>query len=75
MGLMEAPQEEWVSRLSLALMAPGAPLWLVKEMAAIQDHRDGGIRMLEPWLFTKALQATWIRRLLDPAPQQWKNIV
>ena len=30
---------------------------------------------LDPRRFANSLRATWVRRLLDPAPQQWKNIV
>ena len=54
---------------------PRASPWMVRREAAIQDHGDGGMRALDPRRFSAALRATWIRLLLDPAPQQWKNIV
>ena len=55
--------------------ARGAPVRMVRQTTAIQDHGDGGFRALDPRCFAKSLRATWVRRLLDPAPQQWKNIV
>ena len=36
---------------------------------------DGGIRALHPTLFAESLRLTWIRRLLDPTPQVWKNLM
>mgnify|MGYP001176516041 CR=1 FL=1 len=35
----------------------------------------GGARALDTTAFVDSLHATWIKRLLDPAPQTWKNIL
>ena len=49
--------------------------WLVKADTIVQNHVDGGIRALHPALFAESLRMTWVRRLLDPTPQVWKNLV
>ena len=49
--------------------------WLVKADTLVQNYVDGGIRALHPHLFAESLRLTWIRRLLDPTPQVWKNLV
>ena len=49
--------------------------WLVKADTIVQNHVDGGIRALHPALFAESLRLTWVRRLLDPTPQVWKNLV
>ena len=52
----------------------GRPPSLVRHDTAAQDHCDGGCRALHLPLFTKALHTTWVRRVIDPAPQPWKNL-
>ena len=52
----------------------GRPPSLARHVTAVQDHCDGGIRALHVPLFADALRTTWIRRLLDPAPQPWKDL-
>ena len=51
------------------------PQWLIAANTLVQDYSDGGVRALHPTLFTESLRLTWIRKLLDPSPQLWKNIV
>ena len=53
----------------------GRPPSLVRLPTAVQDHSDGGCRALHVQLFTEALRVSWVRRLLDPAPAPWKNLV
>lgn len=47
----------------------------VKRKATVQDHADGGTKALDVKSFVAALRMTWITRLLDPAPQIWKDCV
>ena len=51
------------------------PASLVSHNTLIQDHTDGGVRALAVTEFAEALRMTWIRRLMDPAPQLWKALV
>ena len=55
--------------------ARGRPPTLVRHATVVQDHGDGGARALDTPAFLDALRATWVRRLIDPAPQTWKNII
>ena len=48
---------------------------LVRHATAVQDHADGGVRAAHVGLFVEALRTMWVRRLLEPAPQPWKNIL
>ena len=56
-------------------MDRGAPPSLIPHDVIVQDHGEGGQRALHVPCFTDSLRATWITRLLDPAPQPWKNIL
>ena len=47
----------------------GAPPSLIPHDVIVQDHGEGGQRALHVPCFTDSLRATWITRLLDPAPQ------
>ena len=53
----------------------GRPPALVRLSTAAQDHSDGGCRALHVTRFAEALRVTWVRRLLDPCEQPWKNLV
>ena len=53
----------------------GRPPSLARHGSEVQDHADGGTRALDVHAFTAAIHTTWVRRLLDPAPRPWKNIV
>ena len=55
--------------------AGGHPPSLVRHTTEVQDHSDGGTRALHPTEFAASLHATWIRRLINPSPQPWKNIL
>ena len=48
---------------------------LVRRATACQDHASAGTLALDVTQMARSLQMTWVRRLLDPAPQVWKNIV
>ena len=53
----------------------GHPPALVAHDTAVQDHGDFGARALDVSSFVDALHATWLRRLTDPAPQPWRNVL
>ena len=68
----------WATGAGEARLASGdrlLPTSLVSHDTLIQDHADGGVRALAVTEFAEALRMTWIRRLMDPAPQLWKALV
>ena len=82
------PQEAWQQQLTDFLWTTRAgdereaagqqrnrPPALVTLDAIAQDHSNGGARALIVQDFADALRATWVRKLLDPTPQPWKNLV
>ena len=76
-GMREWEKEAWSFFESTNHESAGrGPLASVKRTVLMQDHADTGVRCMDVENFVRAIYAIWaVRRLPDPSPMPWKNVV